>query len=221
MCNPSSVVFVNWASIPSSRRGADFLSGCDGLGIASYLGLADLVERFSLLVDDIDAYQPIYPASILEDTALRIAIERGFPDVVRVLERGTDSSLQDKYGGSPLYDALHSNFLTPLSDRLAILQMLFDSGLDINSKIVKGHTALYHASLNSSEDVVGFLVEQGADLEARTGFSNWTPLQEAVGFGFEPQAAVLLKYGADFKAHTNSENLRFGEAGKFVSVLLY
>ena len=115
MCNPDSPVFFKWASISSSQMRADFLSGCDGLGIASYLGLADLVERFSLLADNIDAYQPIYPASCSKLTALRIAIERGFPDVVRVLlSRGANSSLQDEYGGSPLYEALreypHSTF---------------------------------------------------------------------------------------------------------------
>ena len=85
---------------------------------------------------------------------------------------GADPSLQDKYGGSPLCDALQTNILIPLSDRIAILQMLFESGLDINSNIVKGHTALIHASVSSSEDIVRFLVEQGADLEAPTGCLN-------------------------------------------------
>ena len=223
MCNPNSAFFVNWASMLSSQSGVDFLSGCDGLGIASYLGLVDLVERLSLLVVDIDAYQYLYPAFPGEVTALRIAIERGFPDVVRVLlERGSDSSLQDQYGGSPLHEALEASPLTPLSDTLVILQMLLDSGLDINSKIMRDHTPLYHASLFCSEGVVRFLVEQGADLEAPTGHSNRTPLQEALRLGgFERQVVVLLKYGADFKAHTNSEeNLGFVESGKFGSVLL-
>ena len=213
MCNPDSLVFFNWASISSYQRMADLLSGCDGLGIASYLGLADLVERFSLSADDIDAYQPIYPASRTKDTALRIATERGFPDVVRVLlSRGADPSLQDEHGESPLYEALQENVLTPLSDRVAILQMFFDSGLDINSKIVKGHTALYHASLFSSEDVVRFLVDQGAHLEAPAGCSNCV---------YERRPAILVKYGMNIGDHMNSEDLGFGEFGKLGSVVMY
>ena len=178
--------------------------------------MLDLVEIFSLSVRNIDAYQPIYLAYITKDTALGIAIQRGFPDVVRVLlQRKADPSLKDRYGKNPLHEALQANILTPLSDTLAILQLLFDSGLDIYSTIVQGRTALYHASLFSSENVVGFLVKQGADLEAPTGYSDWTPLQEAVVLGYERQAAIEIKYGADFNAHTNSENTVFGEAGKF------
>ena len=221
MCTPNSLFFVNWALISSSQKSADFLAGCDGLGIASYLGLADLVEKFSLSAVDIDAYQPIYPASRSKDTALGIAIERGFPDVVRVLlSRGAVSCLQDKYGRSLLYEALQANSLTPLSDRFAILEMLIKSGLDINSRIAEGHTALYHASLIFPDDFVGFLIEQGADVEAPTGESNYTPLHEAILFGHERQTARLLNYGANFKAHTNSNNMEFGEAGTFGNVVM-
>ena len=141
MCNPSSVFFLNWASIFSFQGRVAFLLDCDGLGIASYFGLADLVEKSLRLVDHIDAYQPLYGASIRKHTALRIAIGGRFPDVVRVLlERGSEPLLRDEYGGSPLREALQPDFLTPLSDTLAILQMLFDSGLEINSKIVNGDT---------------------------------------------------------------------------------
>lgn len=221
MCSPDSLVFFNWALISSFQMRADLISGCDGLGIASYLGLADLVERFSLSADNIDAYQPIYPASCSKDTALRIAIERGFPDVVQVLlSRGADASLQDKNGGSLLKEALDANFLTPLSDRVAILQMLFDSGLDINSKLVDGHTALYHASQFSPENVLGSLIELGAGLEAPTGSWDWTALQVAIVLGYERQMACLLEYGADFKAHAKSKYTPFGEAGKFWSILI-
>ena len=219
ICNPRSVFFVNWASISSYKGIANFLSGCDGLGIASYFGLNDLVDTFSLSVDDIDAYKPLYQGFPRKITALRIAIKQGFPDVVRVLlKRGADPSLPDDHGESPLCDALQEDFLTPPSDRFAILQMLFESGLEINSKIVKGHTVLYHAALFSSEDIVRFLVERGADLEAPTGWMNWTPLQEAILNDHEPQTAILLKYGADLKAHAISKNTIFGEAGKFSSV---
>ena len=206
VCAPKSVFFFNWASISFSQRKADLLSGCDGLGIASYLGLADLVERFSLSADHIDAYQPIYP-----HTALRIAIKRGFPDVVRVLSKGADSSLQNEYRKSPLYDALQEDFLTPLSDRVAILQMLLDSGLDINSKILKGHTALYHACIFSLQNVVRFLVEQGADLEVPTGCSNCV-------YELEPAHSLEYRYGSI--VHTKFENTESREAGKFGSVVM-
>ena len=220
MCSPSSLFFVNWATISSSQRTANFISGCDGLGIASYFGLTDLVEKFALSVDDIDAYQHIYPGSCIDHTALRIAIERTFPDVVRVLVKSkAGSSLHWEYGSGPLEEALQPNFLAPFSDRVAILQMLFDSGLDINSRIVNGITPLCYASKFSSEDLVRFLIQQRANLEAPTGGDNWTALQEAILNSDDPQAAILLKYGADFKAHASPKHGVFGEVGKFSSVV--
>lgn len=66
---------------------------------------------------------------------------------------------------------------------------------------------------------MGFLIKRGADLETPTGRLNWTPLQEAILSGHERQTVVLLKYGAVFKAHANSKDVGFGEAGKFGSVV--
>ena len=221
LCAILAALAFFWTSTSTFKSSADFLSGCDGLGIASYLGLANLAEKFSLQVQDIDACQPIYPARITEYTALIIAIEQGFSDVVRVLERESDSSLQVKYGKSPLHEALQGNPLVPISDRLAIVQLLLDSDLDIGSKIVDGNTALYHATLFSSKEVVEFLAQEGANLEAPTGVSNWTPLQEAVSLGYECSAADLLEHGADFNAHTNSKNIIFPKASEFGSVVMY
>ena len=221
MCNPSSVFFLNWASTFSFQGRVAFVLGCDGLAIASYFGLADLVEKYLRLVDDIDAYQPLYGAFNRKYTALRIAIEGRFPDAVRVLlKRGSNSFSREEYGGSPLREALQPDFLTPLSDALAILQMLFDSGLEINIEIVNGHTPLYYASLLSLEDIVGFLIERGADLEAQTGDLDWTPLQGPILFGHECQTATLLKYGADL-ARAKPKDTPFGKTGKFSSAVIY
>ena len=98
--------------------------------------------------------------------------------------------------------------------------MLFDSGLDINAKIVNRHTALYHATLFYREDIVEFLIERGADLEAPTGPWDWTPLQGAIVAGNGRQTARLLKHGADFKAHAKPKDAVFYEAGKFWSVIM-
>ena len=214
VCTPNTLAFITWALVFSSQKQVKLLSGCNGLGIASYLGLADLVERFALLTDDIDAYQPIYPASIKNYSALTIAIKRGFPDVVRaLLEKGANPSGRDECEWSPLCEALQADFLTPVSKKVAILQMIFDSGIDINSGIVKGYTALYHASLYSPEYIVKFLVDRGANLEAPIGWSNRSALQDAILQGNERQAALLLRYGADL-------GVDFAESRKFGSVVM-
>ena len=170
LCTPKSGLFFNWASISFSQGEANLLSGCDELGIVSYLGLADLVERFSLSADHIDAYQQIYP-----HTALKIAIKRGFPDVVRVLlSQGADPSLQDEYGESPLGEALIQAWFTSLSDTVTILQVLFDGGLDINTNYADtiehgGGPALHIAAYGAFADIVDFLIKRGADVNAFGG----------------------------------------------------
>ena len=101
MCNPSSVFFVNWATILSSQTRTDFISGCDGLDIASCHGLTDLVETITLSVDDINAYQPIYPTSFTK-TALRAAVKRGLlPGLLYKYEPWNPSPPQERGGSFP------------------------------------------------------------------------------------------------------------------------
>ena len=126
ICDPSSTFYFTWASVFTNDYDIDLLSGIDRLGVASYFGLNDVVESFSSQAQDIDAIQEKGGIVVGNCPALMIAIKRGFPDVVRVLlEKGADPSWGDGYQTGPLECALQSN-------RLDIVQLLLEAGLDID-----------------------------------------------------------------------------------------
>ena len=242
LCDPDRNHFVDWASVTTFRSSDYFLSGCDRLGVASYLGLMDVVEKILPQVKDIDAKQRLYlhrsgvDTKFLifteEKTALMIAIDQGYVDVVRILiKRGANCSLRVDNGSSPLSRALKEESEVCLADRLAIIELLLGSGIDINSKEIRNQTALHYACSSGQMELVKLLLKNGADLEAPTGKSNWTTLQEIILEAYFPvherMVEILLHHGADFRAHTNSKHERWGRAGEegvgeFVSdVMLY
>ena len=228
LCDPDRIDFVYWASVTTFRCMSDYLSGCDRLGVASRLGLVDVVEKFSSQVKDIDAKQRIYARldmknalfmMLIEKTALMIAIEQRHLDVIRILiERGAKCSLRVQNRNSPFSEALVYYFrFVRSADRSVLLDLLLCNGVDINSKVIHTQTALHYACCYSHTRLVRFLVENGADLEAPTGDSNWTALQEIILTGNERMAAILVDHGADFRVHTNNKHGEFREAGEFVN----
>ncbi len=60
--------------------------------------------------------------------------------------------------------------------------MCLDAGVDINAANGQGQTALHAAALKGYDQVVEFLADHGANLEAKDRRGN-TPLDEALGLG--------------------------------------
>ena len=96
---------------------------------------------------------------------------------------------------------------------LAAIALAIELGLDVNAATDRGETALHGATRHAAGRVIRFLVEQGADLDART-WADQTPLRIAEGYLYSgtyvsyPQTAALLRtLGADPAAGTQ---LNFG-----------
>ena len=66
------------------------------------------------------------------------------------------------------------------------LQILLDLGADINQANQNGNTALHGAATRHSAAIIEFLVENGADLNARN-IKGWTPLDIVLG---QPDYAI-------------------------------
>lgn len=64
----------------------------------------------------------------------------------------------------------------------------------------RGWTPLHLASSRGHIDVVQFLLEEGADLEARTDRINRTPLHLSSMHGFPKMTSYLVAMGADIRA---------------------
>ena len=131
-------------------------------------------------------------------------------DLMRLfLSHGADPLLTNEHGMRPLGVAagvaLHATGEDSgtHSDALEALTVAYEVDQDVNYVDERGHTALMGAARRGSLDVVRFLVERGAKLDAtilRDNFVgqvygtrglHWTPLTIAVGFGSDGEPLFL------------------------------
>eukprot|EP01119_Soliformovum_irregulare_P025616 TRINITY_DN953_c0_g1_i1.p1 TRINITY_DN953_c0_g1~~TRINITY_DN953_c0_g1_i1.p1 ORF type:complete len:819 (-),score=301.90 TRINITY_DN953_c0_g1_i1:59-2515(-) len=152
--------------------------------------------------------------------ALHIATADGFLNIVQSLvAAGADVNISDRWGNTPLDEATRhgqtevATYLKSHGGRhgtgadfgmellravargdLAEVQKLVASGVDVNSSDYDKRTALHVAIGTRNTELVQYLIEQGADLEATDSFGH-TPAQEAhrvgVRTGDDPIIDVL------------------------------
>lgn len=102
----------------------------------------------------------------------------------------TDVEAENANGERPL-------MLAALRGRLLWAQWLVKRGAQIEPKRgQKAWSALHYACSGPDQGVTAWLLEQGADINARSE-NGTTPLMMALGYGSLESAAVLLQRGAD------------------------
>lgn len=89
---------------------------------------------------------------------------------------------------------------------LATLQQLHSEGKNIHGKDLKMTTALYRAVTAEQTDVVTFLLDSGAEINAGNGFSKRTALMSAVETDNTAMVQLLLERGADVNQGDRKEN---------------
>ncbi|WP_431052374.1 ankyrin repeat domain-containing protein [Roseateles sp. L2-2] len=122
------------------------------------------------------------------NTALHVAIreESGKSFETLLKSPGTDVSAINQAGETPL-------MLAALKGQLDWVKELVKRGAFVNEP---GWSALHYAAAGPSEQVVRWLVAQGADIDARSA-NGTTPLMMAAGYGGLSGAEVLIAAGAD------------------------
>jgi ankyrin repeat protein len=91
-------------------------------------------------------------------------------------------------------------------DDLADVKRHLARGAALDGKDKAGCTALHYAAMGGHMDVAAFLIDQGADVNARTivvASGLFTPLHFAAFNGHKDVAALLMKRGADVDAKTD------------------
>ncbi|OWQ92111.1 hypothetical protein CDN99_07095 [Roseateles aquatilis] len=122
------------------------------------------------------------------NTALHVAIreESGHAFDELLKSPATDVNAINQAGETPL-------MLAAIKGRLDWVKTLVKRGALINDA---GWSALHYAAAGPNEAVVRWLVEQGAEIDARSP-NGTTPLMMAVGYGGLSGADVLIDAGAD------------------------
>jgi ankyrin repeat protein len=142
-------------------------------------------------------------------TPLMRAARAGDAAVMRLLlAKGADPKLATKDGNTALMFAAgvgyrDKNTTGSESDALEALKVSLEAGLDLARANTRGETALHGAATRGADTIVQFLVERGADLNAKTKQGH-TPLDIAMGKATVGQlpvpkdgtVALLRKLGA-------------------------
>ena len=127
-------------------------------------------------------------------TPLHVAVSNGFTTIVRLLlNNGADTEVKDSHGKTAVQMRLRSE---------GILTHLVEKGADIEARDRLGQTPLCNAIVSNSQITARYLIERGADTNAKCDISNTlgTLLFEAVRQKKEWAVELLLEGGADLQA---------------------
>jgi len=116
------------------------------------------------------------------------------PSMRLLLEAGADPKLTTKDGSNALMFAAgvgyrDKNTRGTDAEALEALKVAIGAGLDFNEANSKGETALHGASLRGGDIIVQFLVDNGAQINAKTR-QGFTPLDVAMGKSIVGQLPV-------------------------------
>lgn len=112
-------------------------------------------------------------------TAFWRAAQSSDIDAMRLLkEHGADPSIATKGGHTPLMAAAGVGWAwnwsvnAPVSP-VEALRYCIELGIDVNAADSRGYTALHGAAFRGNDEMVRFLVEKGAKVNARSKGGNW------------------------------------------------
>ncbi len=150
------------------------------------------LDKIRSLSPDPEAFpnnQAIGPPGV-GDNPLEYAIYHSPIELIAtLLEMGADLTYDGHAGFPPLIAALSSD----RKDLMAILEMLLQAGADIQQRGVNDFTPLHWAARYMDVTHVQFLLDHGADPNARTAIDDYTtPLEEAEA-AQRREAIALLK----------------------------
>ena len=168
-------------------RGKRSTEQSTSLGVASLVGLVDVVEEFLTEGADVNAQDGYY------GSALQAASSRCHYQVVQVLlENGADINAQGgSYGG-----ALHAAVSVP---HYRMVQMLLEKGADVNPHVREYNNPLQEAADLGYHEIVQLLLEKGADIDAPASYGG-NALQLAAFWGHCQVVELLLDKGANVNA---------------------
>jgi len=138
-------------------------------------------------------------------TPLLLAVERGMPDMAKLLlDHGADIEAKQREGFTPLLLAVASKLP-------GMVEVLASRGANMEARLANGVTPLLLAVERGMPDMAKLLLDHGADIEAkqREGF---TPLLLAAQYNHLAALQLLLDCGADMTAKLSNGSAALGVA---------
>ncbi|XP_077994497.1 uncharacterized protein LOC144448217 [Glandiceps talaboti] len=144
------------------------------------------------------------------ETPLFWAVAHGNVDVVKLLvQRGARAELQPQSASGPtdwnfLHVAAssgHADMCMYLLDRGFDMHSVTHKAMEMNGYYAQGVNALHLAAGHGRQSVIKFLIESGADVDAKDS-ENCTPLHYAAQFGYAKAVQELI----NCKANVNVQN---------------
>jgi ankyrin repeat protein len=190
--------------------------GIDNFGVLHHAVLGRSAELVRILMEHgADARQGVYPHRDAT-TAHAIAMQRGYDEIVRIIEH-EEQKRRDKVAGMPNAPAADAVFRAIAAGQAgrAIALMEEDPDRIRTRHIPSGASPLHAAAQALDESLVGWLLDRGADPDARA-HRDLTPLDvaalrwyQADTPRFEGVARLLLDRGASM---TGTAAAAFGDA---------
>jgi ankyrin repeat protein len=110
-----------------------------------------------------------------------------------LLELGADPNYEDVAGFPSVIAAIS----TDRADRYEIVELLLDSGANVQQRGVNDYTPLHYAAARNDVKLIQLLLSRGADPNARTGIDDYTtPFEEAENRNLTEAVQILKQAGA-------------------------
>ncbi len=159
------------------------------------LSVAGLLLRKGAPSDEHDSYM---------NTPLFLAASKGHKEIVKLLlESGADVRSLNDGGDSPFQEAAGNG-------HMAVVKLLTEMyGPNVKGRI--RYAPLYNAAAAGRLEVVKYLVESGADVNAVGGYCGETPLSIAAVGGHKDVCEYLISQGADVNFSPKCDSPDFDE----------
>ena len=188
-----------WLAIPFLLLGAIGMIGAASPDVANAVRTRNANALQSLLRQraDVNVAEPD------GTTALHWAAHWNDLETVNLLLRaGANAKAVNRYGASPLSEAVSSGSVT-------MIQALLNAGADPATLTTPdGETVLMTAARAGNTEVVRLLLDRGADVNAREKYKGQTALMWASAERHPAIVKLLLERGADWKIRSSEKDTR-------------